>query len=162
VRRFKLADLEQLPKGNDVEEGAPAYRFSTWGVEIALGAVRHPRTIELALDSNDVYKLVCIKLGVALAERKIPPVRLPDTQQTTRTVALDHETARRGCDTLRIFPMSADRNYSIGHVALLDELSGAELEPVEPPASETLPSVAPTPKLSPAAEANPAARKDLR
>lgn len=146
VRHATLASLsEPKPDGHDPTQGT--LRFSEWGLEVALGRVRHPLAIELSLDQNDVYRLSCVKQGVTLAEREIPPRLTPDGGLSLRRIELDRTTARYGCDVLRIVPLAGDLDYSIGHVAILDELSPEQL---------SAPELAPTAPEPSASQAEPA------
>ena len=140
VRRVSLASLSEPKRdGYDSPEGTVA--FSEWGLEVQLGRVRHPLLLELSLGQNDVYKLACVKQGVVLAEREIPPRIVPAGSLSLRRVALDRATARYGCDVLRILPVAGDLDYAIGHVAVLDELSADAL--AAPPEPEPAAPVAP-------------------
>ena len=133
VRKLKLADVS-APRNDGDGEDAGTQRFSEWGVEVALGRVRHLRTIEVSLDSNDVYKLVCLNSDIALAEQGIGPRIVPEGGLSVRRVEMARDSSRLGCDTLRILPVGGDQSYSLGHVALIDELTPEELKRNETPA----------------------------
>lgn len=122
MQRVALQDVSAAREdGDDWREGTR--RFGRRGIEIALGAVRHPLAIELSLDGNDTHKLECVKLGVALGEVPVPPRVVPEGGGLTlRQVELDKAAARWGCDTLRILPASGDEDYSLGHVRIVSEL----------------------------------------
>jgi arabinofuranosyltransferase len=134
--RVKLADISQ-PKGNGDDGQEGVQRFSHWGLEVDLGGVRHIRTLEISLDGNDLYFLGCMKVGVLLSERDVPPRPDPDSGVTVRTVTLREQASRWGCDTLRIRPHPGDQSYSLGHVRILEELSPEELSQLPPAASPT-------------------------
>jgi arabinofuranosyltransferase len=140
VQRAPLASFSvPFEDGDDPLQGTR--RLSDWGLEVELGRLRHPLTIELSLDQNDAYKLVCVKQGVSLAERDIPPRVLPEAGLSLRRASFDRKTARFGCDVLRVVPTLGDQDYRLGHVAILDELGEAELEDSEP---ESVPQPAPS------------------
>jgi arabinofuranosyltransferase len=141
VQKAALTSLS-APKQDGADPLQGTRRFSEWGLEVELGRVRHPLALELSLDQNDVYRLVCLKQGVALAERQISPRIVPDGGLSLRRVELDRKTARWGCDVLRILPVNGDQDYRLGHVAILDELADdglGETEPLEPQAAPSEP-----------------------
>lgn len=124
-RRLTLADVA-VPR-QDGDDWREATRFGERGVEVALGRLRHPRRVELSLDSNDTYALGCLSRGVLLGEVRVEPRGVPGGGLSVRRVDLKPETARWGCDSLRIVPVSGDQDYSLGHVAILDEMTEQEL-----------------------------------
>jgi arabinofuranosyltransferase len=131
LQHAPLASLSVPRKdGDDPLQGTR--RLSDWGLDVELGRLRHPLALELSLDQNDGYKLVCLNQGVALAERDLPPRIVPQGGLSVRRVELDRNTARWGCDVFRVLPVLGDQDYRLGHVAILDELPGAELEEPAP------------------------------
>lgn len=139
VKKLSLDELSAPAAG----AGDGGQRFSEWGIEVALGRVRHPRVVELGMDVNDVYKLTCLKSGFPVVEREIPASVEVEGRGPVRRAELDRSSARVGCDTLRIVPVSGDQSYSLAFVALNDELGEDELRP-----AQATPSATPAPKKS--------------
>jgi arabinofuranosyltransferase len=141
VELLQVGDVKE--DGHDWTEGT--HRFGPFGIEVALGAVRHPLALELSLDGNDTHKLQCLKLGTMLGEVQVPPrIVTEGGGLTLRQVAFDKALAGWGCDTLKVLPVGGDGAYSLGHVRIVEELApGRVPEPEELAPAQPLPSEPP-------------------
>jgi hypothetical protein len=110
---------------DDAEWDFRARPFSGYGIEVDLGALRHPTAVQAGLERYDSYKMQCMKTGLVVAQIAIP------SGPRDQTVMLPPATARIGCDRLRVFPGSNEQR-SLGYLQI-----AAEYDPTAPLESAT-------------------------
>jgi arabinofuranosyltransferase len=104
------------------EEGAdasgPGTRpFSDFGIEVDLGRLYHPTSIELSIDNEDDYQLQCLRKGQLIWEETVP-MNVPESQSlAVHRCSPDPGSTARGCDAFRFFP-AGDGEYSLGHLRI--------------------------------------------
>jgi arabinofuranosyltransferase len=94
--------------------------FSEHGLDVDLGGLRHAGGLELSVDGNDAYKVVCLRDEYPLWETTVPARPSPQGSFTAHRIAFPAAVAARGCDTIRILPQSGDQQYALGHLRLVD------------------------------------------
>jgi arabinofuranosyltransferase len=119
--RLQRVSLAEVSVPVDAGSDAGGRSFSDYGIEVDLGSLRHPLTIEASLESHLSYKMQCLKEGVFLAERPVP------AYTRDHTLSFDAATATVGCDRLRFFPVS-DNEGELFYVRI-----ASEVEPVRAP-----------------------------
>ena len=124
--RYYNMDMTTLDKINYPKpEGKPSnnpdnIHLSVSGVEIELNEIAHHRILETTLDNNDDYRSVYLQEGEILNTQVVEACHSNDGLAHHR-LEIPEDVADHGFDCLRIFPVSGDNDYYLGHISLQEK-----------------------------------------
>ena len=122
MSRLSLAEVSrERQDGLAWNEGAVI--LSGHGAEVALGALRRDKRIDVSLDGNDDYRLKYLREEHVLAEQDV--ARCDRRGLCRRVLEVPPKASSLGFDAIQVFPVQGDERYALGHLRLLPDAAFA-------------------------------------
>ena len=112
------ANLDEVssPKKAGARWDAPGNLiFRDSGLEIDVQQANSPTQIQLSLDGDNGYQLVYLKDGRPIARQDVPAASPQRGRLAIHCLKVPPPAAQSGFDKIRIFAISGDKQYSLGH-----------------------------------------------
>jgi len=121
-----------------VAQGSPwigegATRLDPAGAQIDFDSRIKNRMFEIALDHNDEYLLVFMVGDDSVASIVVPPANMPTGGMAIHLLDVPEGVAVTGFDALRIYPLSGDNFYSVGHLRFGENETAMDPAPAPKP-----------------------------
>lgn len=131
MRRVVLADVDAPAQHGISWGGEPGIAIGMRGLHVALDTVRHETTIEIALDANDVYRVLLMNGKRVVAEQDLGPGQDSGRALAVYDLDVSGNIAAAGYDGIRVFPFRGDSRYRVGYIAIggVAETAAAESAP---------------------------------